>query len=415
MMTQLQEPKKYKKNQKMNKFICGIILSIFFISISLSAQEITLIAGGDVEWSRMINKPKYYYGTKNQTKKIREDGWRRLSFIATDQSKSYMIDTHGIDPDSPEKHHIKSIPLNLEFTTIEEEYAYPFLKIAPILKKADIAFINLETPLSDTARQIGAFRTATVFAKSIKNAGVDVVSTANNHAFDAEGVGITETKQTLLLNGIKVTGTGSNLEDARKPVIIEKENIKIAFLAYTYGVNPTQTNYGFAFYDRSGAMPLDPFLIKEDIQRVRDQVDYIVLSFHWGLENKQEIHPAAIQFAHEMIDSGADIILGHHPHVPRGIEVYKKKLIVYSLGNFIFGHTHENWKDNFLARITFSKKEICKLEIVPIAGKMKDVGQPYVLKGKRAKDLLEEIKNLSKILNTKLTISKNIGTIHLQK
>jgi len=399
----------------MNKFIFGITLSIFFTINSISAQEITLIAGGDVEWSRMINKPKYYYDSKSSVDKMRKDGWRRLSFIASEESKSYMINTYGVDTDSPKKHHIKSIPLNLEFTTIEEEYAYPFLKIAPILKKADIAFINLETPLSDTARQIGAFRTSPAFAKAIKDAGIDVVSTANNHSLDAEGVGLIETKQVLLANKIEVVGTGFNLEDARKPVIIEKDNIKIAFLAYTYGVNPTRTDIGFAFYNRSGAMPLDPFLIKEDIKRVRQQVDYIVLSFHWGIENKQEIHPAAIEFAHEMIDSGADVILGHHPHVPRGIEIYNGKPIVYSMGNLIFGHTHTNWKDNFLVRITFSKKKISKLEILPVAGEMYDLGQPYSLEGNRAKKLLKEIKSLSKNLNTKLTIKKNIGVIYIKK
>ncbi|VAW10375.1 Capsule biosynthesis protein capA [hydrothermal vent metagenome] len=399
----------------MNKFIYGIILTTFFTIHSISAQEVTLIAGGDVEWSRMINKPKYYYDSDKASEKMRKDGWRRLSFIASDESKSHMINTYGVDPDSPKKHHIKSIPLNLEFSTVEEEYAHPFLKIAPILKKADIAFINLETPLSDTARQIGAFKTSTAFAKAIKDAGVDVVSTANNHSLDAEGVGLIETKEVLLANKIEVIGTGFNLEDARKPVIIEKDNIKIAFLAYTYGVNPTRTDIGFAFHNRSGAMPLDPFLIKEDIKRVRQQVDYIVLSFHWGLENKQEIHPASIEFAHDMIDSGADVILGHHPHVPRGIEIYNGKPIVYSMGNLIFGHTHTNWKDNFLARITFSKKKICKLEIVPVAGKMQDIGQPFVLDGDRAKEFLEEIKTQSEPLNTTLTIKKNIGTVRIKK
>lgn len=378
-------------------------------------QEVTLLAGGDVEWSRNINAPKYYFGAKDQSKKIREDGWRKLPLLANEQSKNLLINSYGVDPNAPNKHHIKSIPLGLKFNSVKEENDYPFFGINKVLKEADFTFLNLETPISDTARQTGAFRTPLAFATALADNGVDIVSTANNHAFDAGSQGIWETKKTLTDHGIKVVGTGKDLADARKPVIVEKNGIKLAFLAYTYGVNPTNYDYGFALPDRSGAMPLDPFLIKEDIKMVRSHADFVILSFHWGLENKQEIHPAAIDFAHQMIDEGADVILGHHPHVIRGIEVYKGKPIIYSLGNFIFGHTHDTWKDNFLARIVFEKSEIAKVEIIPIAGKMKDVGQPYVLEGARAKSVLKDVKKLSGVLNTKILMRGNIGVIHLMR
>src|SRR5699024_11012577 len=139
---------------------------------------------------------------------------------------------------------------------------------------------------------------------------------------------------------------------------------------------------------RSGIAPMDPFLIKRNIKEIRDQVDYVFVSFHWSIENSQETHPAARKFAKEIIDAGADIIFGHHPHVPRGIEVYKNNPIIYCPGNFIFGHNHDYWKDNYLTRFEISKDKIEQIEILPIAGNGKDLAQPFLLKGGRADSLL---------------------------
>jgi len=158
-------------------------------------------------------------------------------------------------------------------------------------------------------------------------------------------------------------------------------------------------------------MPLDPYLIEEDIKNVRGRVDFVVLSFHWGIENKQYTHPEARRIAHAAIDAGADVIIGHHPHVPQGIEVYKDKVILYSLGNFIFGHNHDYWMDNILARITLSKEKIEKIEIIPISGIGRNLTQPNVLTGNTANLLLSNIKKHSEALNTKLIINGDVGII----
>ena len=377
---------------------------------TLSAQTITLVAGGDVEWSGVVKNPSFYYGIKKQSKKIREDGWRRLTYLASPESQQLVDDKYGLSVEDSTKHHKKAMLIELpDFESELTRNQFPLEKIAPALRDADFTFINLETPLSDSGRYSGAFRTPTSFAEALKWAGVDIVSTANNHTFDAEGQGIADTRKALALAGIKAVGTGKDLDDARKPVVLEKEGIKLAFLAYTYGVNPTDTDLGFAHTGKSGAVPLDPFLIKEDVGRIRDKVDYIILSFHWGLEHKQEIHPAAIEFAHEMIDSGADIILGHHPHVPRGVENYKGKLIIYSMGNLIFSHTHDYWMDNFLAKITLSKERIEEFEMIPIAGELQDLGQPFEIEGHRADRLLQDLKARSDSLDSKLIVNKNRG------
>jgi poly-gamma-glutamate synthesis protein (capsule biosynthesis protein) len=105
-------------------------------------------------------------------------------------------------------------------------------------------------------------------------------------------------------------------------------------------------------------------------------VDIVVLSFHWGIENTQDAHATARSFAHEMVDLGADIILGHHSHFPAGIEVYNGKAIFYSLGNLIFGHSRPRWMDNYLARLTIGARRIERIEILPISGQGAAIAQP---------------------------------------
>ena len=411
----------------MRVFTVIFILNILFVTQqTLADEQVTILAGGDIEWSQSLKVPDYYYGKKDRFIKrvgkaiaknfsfIEANDWN-VPYLATAETINYIEKKFDRKLDSPHDHHIKAIKYDLEFDTQEDRDRYPFQKIVPIIRQADIAFANLETPLADSARHSGDFRTPTSFAQALKWAGFDVISTANNHALDAEGTGLIETKQALSVNGIGSVGTGRNLMGARQPFIVEKKGIRIAFFGYTQAVKGPKFS-GFALADRSGAMPMDPFLVKEDIQSVRNQVDFIVLSFHWGMasEHKQYISAGMRKFAHEMVDAGADIILGHHPHVPRGVELYKNKFIAYSLGNFIFGHNHDYWMDNFLARITVTKKNINKVQLLPISGRGKDLAQPYLLKGEAASRLLNDIKKRSEELATRIDIDEDTGIVSLE-
>ena len=413
-----------KKNYAYEVFYFTLVVFTITLIVSdvFADQQVTIIAGGDIEWSCIIKEPEVYYSGKvdNRWERIKKRVKRKLGirvediwqtpYLATLQGKEYIEKQFNRKLETSNSHHIEAIKYDIKFITTEDRDRYPFRKIAPLLRKADIAFANLETPLADNSRYNGYIRTPTSFAKALKWAGIDLVSIANNHTLDAEGAGLLETKKALLGAGIGAVGGGRNLMDARQPFIVEKEGILIAFFGYTQGVNGGRG--GFALSDRSGVMPLDAFLIKEDIKSVRDIVDFVVLSFHWGSEkNKQNIHPGARNFAHAAIDAGADIILGHHPHVPRGIELYKGKVIIYSLGNFIFSHNHDYWMDNLLACITVTKSKILKVEIIPISGKGDNLGQPYPLEGNSANILLNDIKMRSEELNTGMAINRNVGIV----
>lgn len=355
----------------MNKLfkIALIAIIVFFVhsstAIAQPESQITLLAGGDVEWSRM--------------------------------SKESLF-------------HQQIIRYDLNFASKQEEARYPFQKIKPVLEDADITFVNLESPLSDTAKKKGAFVTPTSFAAALKWTGIDVVSTANNHALDAGVAGLKDTLTSLSKVSLPAIGSGKDLNSARLPFISEKNGIRLGFLAYTMSENSGDSSY--AKPNRAGVMPTDLSLIREDIQKLRSKVDYVILSFHWGLNDSKKPPFWVRQLAHKSIDAGADIILGHHPHFPQGIEIYKDKPIIYCLGNFIFGHNHPFWTDNFLAKFILTSNKIKSIKIIPIAGENKDLAQPFVLRGERSQKLLKEVQERTLALKTKMNIVGDIGIIN---
>ena len=381
----------------------------------LAGQEITLIAVGDIEWSRTTKAPSMFYDAPQRGGSgvlwDRDDGWIRVPYAATPESRAFLEAELGTPLIGENAHHLRAHHYGLSFGDREEEARYPLRRAADVLRAADIAFANLETPISDDARWSGAFRTPSAFADALAWGGIDVVATANNHALDAEGEGLLDTIHQLSRAGVGHAGTGRDLEDARRPYVLERRGLRVAFLAYAQFVNDGGSS--FATPDQSGVAPMDPFLIREDIARVRDQADLVLVSFHWGIENSQDVHPGMRAFAYDILDAGADAILGHHPHMPRGIEVRDGKPIVYSMGNFIFGHSHDYWMDNIAVRLHMGPDGVTRVDVLPLAGRGDDLSQPYVLEGDAARTLLEDIRTRSAELGTTLRIEGDEGVIDI--
>lgn len=371
----------------------------------VGAQQITVVLGGDVEWSRETKAPDVYWDPPQETE---DGGWHRIPHINSPEGRAYL-ESRGRVLETPETHHVHAIHYGLEFDSSVNEARYPFRLIGAVLREADVAFLNLETPLSDGGRWAGAFRTPTSFADGLRWAGVDVVATANNHALDSGGDGLMDTLETLWRAGIGTVGTGRDIDDARRPFVVDREGIKIAFLGYANYVNLGTS--GFATSYRSGVVPLDPLIIEEDVRRIRDQVDHVLLSFHWGIENTAETHPEARGLAKRMLDAGADVVFGHGAHLPRGVETFEGKLIVYSPGNFVFGHNHTYWGHNYLVRLTLTKEGLDRAEIIPIAGEGNQLAQPYMLQGEEAGEVLRAVRARSAELGTAVTVEGDRGYI----
>src|SRR3989344_75533 len=243
----------------------------------------------------------------------------------------------------------------------------PFEKIIPLVSETNIAFGNLECPLSDSTvrlREGLVFRCLVEDATGLKSAGFDILGTTNNHSFD-QGRNALDFTVDYLQNvwGILPVGTGQNFDEAHTPQIIERNGIRFAFLAYSYSAR----NDGGNTADQQIATISDLNQLKIDIQQAKDRSEVIIVSMHAGIEYVRDPNQEQTDFAHAAIDAGADIVIGHHPHWIQTIEVYKEKPIFYSLGNFIFD---QSWSvdttEGLAVRFTFRGKELRQAELLPI-------------------------------------------------
>ena len=400
-------------------------------------NQVTFIFGGDVEWALNARPPtvryriadptaygKVVYGRRDVRDQVTGD-WPPIPYVDQGQSGAYLKSLGLKGPSDASTAESLSYPLlereeyTKDYSTDDALLNHPLQRLAPIFHGADLVMVNCEGALSDHGRQVGLNKTPERFAIAMRDAGIGVVNLANNHTFDAEERGFLDTLRVLSLAGIGHVGGGMDLADARKPVIVARNGIKIGILGYTQF-----NNFGesvFAADGRPGIVPMDPFLIKEDIGKLRPQVDYVMVAIHWATSRSAEVSPLNRAFAHELIDAGADVILGHHPPHPKGIEVYRGKVILYAPSNVLRGHNGPNLDDGYLARFTLGPKSVEKVEVLPIIGKGQPEGhtgpydsklfQPALMQGANARQLLENLRTRSAALDTAMTIDGDKGVI----
>ena len=264
---------------------------------------------------------------------------------------------------------------------------YPFENVKEIFKSKDMLFGNLETVLSNKgkcAEKAVLLYSSIKNVKHLKSAGFDILNIANNHIFDLGAEGFNNTLDILYKNDL--TFIGANNKSRKNYVIVEKKGVKFGFLGYTQG--------GFSlpeegiWINKIGAIE-----IIKDIEYINAQCEFVIISLHWGTENVFYPSPKQINFAHKLIDAGATVILGHHPHVIQGIERYKTGLIAYSLGNFQFDPKLSYSKTNksIILCLNFDRKKIESYEIIPVMidkdflpgvaeGKLKDKVSDFITK-----------------------------------
>ncbi len=220
------------------------------------------------------------------------------------------------------------------------DYAKLFENLG-MLKNFDIVFANLEGPASDKGRDkrnLYSFRMDPQVIDVLKDAGINIVSVVNNHIGDWGIDAYIDSLKRLKETGILYTGGGNNKEEAKMPTIIEKHGMKIGFLGFS-DVGPNDMK---ADEDKAGILLANNSRFDEIIKNASKQVDYLIVSFHWGDEYKTRHNQRQKYLAHKAIDAGAKIVIGHHPHVIQDTEVYKNSYIAYSLGNFIFD---QSWSE----------------------------------------------------------------------
>jgi len=261
------------------------------------------------------------------------------------------------------------------------DFKFPFLKIAEDLKEGDILFGNLEGPISTQGRRVGSiysFRMNPKAIEGLKYASFNILSLANNHMFDDGRIALEDTMKVLDQAEIDYVGAGFNEEEAFSVKIKEVKNTKIGFLAYTdLGSRNWQAgekNSGIAWISEDGIEE-----VKRNIKDAKKKVDVLIVSLHSGREYSSDPTAFQSEFGKACIEAGADIILGHHPHVIQKIERFQSGWIAYSLGNFVFDQS-------------FSEETMkgLLLEIIIVSGRIKEVNskeieiskafQPYFIK-----------------------------------
>ena len=288
------------------------------------------------------------------------------------------------------------------------KYNYIWGDLLPILHKTDINIINLETTLTnstDKVPKVFNFKADLDKVKALQAARIDFANLANNHILDFNIKGMIETINVLDKANIKHAGAGINIEAAIKPALITKNNIKIAIFGYTDNEpswiatnNKPGTNY-----IKVG----DIQKIKNDISKIRNKVDIIIISIHWGPNMRQEPTQEFIDFAHAMIDAGVDIIHGHSSHIFQAIEIYKNKLILYDTGDFIDDYAIDPILRNdqsLLYLTTINKTGIKEINLIPIIISNMQVNKAT---GNNFHEIAQRIINLSAKFKTKIEIINN--------
>lgn len=274
-------------------------------------------------------------------------------------------------------------------------YDYPFAATSRWLKEGDITIGNLEAPLTSGGIEFRdkrfRFRVPPRAAEALQRAGFDVMTLANNHMLDYGGAGLSDTLHHLQRVGIAATGAGKNLNQARLPALITVRDSRVAFLAYSL----TYPAEFYATRHQPGTAPGETAQVEEDIRQARRTADLVIVSFHWGGEKERSPKPYQIALAHAAIDAGADLIIGHHPHVLQGIEFYRGVPILYSLGNFAFGSMSPACDRSVIARITLGKGEPL-VELIPLNVLNDEVlFQPQPLTGEQGEEVIRQLALIS--------------------
>ncbi|HNR68184.1 MAG TPA: CapA family protein [bacterium] len=289
---------------------------------------------------------------------------------------------------------------------------YPFDSTRVIIQSADVAIANLEAPFTAGGQQFPdktyTFRVPPEFSRGVQRAGFDVVTLANNHILDYGCEGLADTRAALDAVGILHSGAGPNRQHACQPVYWQQGETRVAFIGYSF-TYPTEF-----WATKSGCGTCHPSeqMVEETLHQARAQADWVVVSFHWGEEKRTTPKDYQIYFAHLAIDNGADLVLGHHPHVLQGMEVYRNRLIAYSLGNYAFGSYSPSARDSAILKVILDDNGLLYARVIPVSVTNHFVEfQPRILNGAEAARIIADLNRLSAPLNKGRDILAEDGSL----
>ena len=280
---------------------------------------------------------------------------------------------------------------------VEQGAHYPFGQVIELLHSGDVAFANLESPLCDQGKPISTTKEVLLrgfpeAAGWLREAGFQIISLANNHSLDYGDGCLQETWDVLDRQGLYSIGTYRPASEVhQRPFYMEVNGLKLAWLAYC-SVSPDE-------FGREGlSVKVSSSYLPELIRAIREaktRCDLVIVSMHWGKEYQETPTDDQVIKGHAAIEAGASLVLGQHPHTVQGVERYKKGVIFYSLGNFVFDLKRKVALESMATRIKLDRQGVTGYELFP----MQLVhGAPQTMTGKEKDAFLGEVDKLSQAL-----------------
>jgi poly-gamma-glutamate synthesis protein (capsule biosynthesis protein) len=288
-------------------------------------------------------------------------------------------------------------PLSVGYGThsafCHESVHYAFAHVAATLSRADLAFGNLECTLSGHGLKPGHYpsiqlRGQPSYVEALRRAGFGVMCVANNHSMQHGREAFIETTEALRGAGISVCGLAGENYRSVVPTVVDRHGLRIVFLGWS--LRPRG-------YFASGPLYAEGYRedMLKDVKAARERHDCVVVTLHWGDEYVERPSPAEIGLAREIMDAGADLIIGHHPHVLRGCERYGRGWILYSLGNFVSDMTwSESMRESVIAECRLTAQGVDHVEFLP--ARIADDYRPVMLQDKAAEALIGKLQTLSR-------------------
>ena len=258
-------------------------------------------------------------------------------------------------------------------------YRYPLRQLRGLVAGHDLLIGNLEGPITDHAEPISSkkdfvYKMDAQAAIALRDFGFDLFDLANNHVLDYGMDGMRDTWQALDRMGIGHFGSGLDLDEAIHGKIVEVAGLRIGFLGFMQRWSGYVSDYPFYAQEGVPGVPLaTPKVLKAAIVPMRDKVDTLVVSFHWG-RNYSDVRANQVRMGRLAVDLGADLVIGHNSHNLQGVEIYRQVPILYSLGNFTFGTTGRFdtmadplWQHGWVADIKIAKGRAAEVALIPIA------------------------------------------------
>lgn len=283
-----------------------------------------------------------------------------------------------------------------------------FRNIQQVINEADYSLVNLECPIIDEGNAIKKMgpnlKASNKTIDLIKYCGFSGVTLANNHFYDFGDDGVSQTIKACHDNGLDIVGGGENLSTAQTILYKKIKDKTIAF------VNVCEFEFSIATSNSAGSNPIEPIRNYYDIQRAKEQADYVLVVIHGGHEHYQLPSPRMQDTYRFFIDAGADAVINHHQHCYSGYEFYKDKPIVYGLGNFYFEHSkkrNDKWNEGYIVQLYLDEK--IGLSLIPYI-QCNEKPTVELLDEKQKEAFYDSITRLNDIIQNRVLLESNFYT-----